>query len=70
MPAAKIMMQDSGRGDRTHFFSAALPVNLFIIKALIMSTELLEFSDRIDELFDPVAAEPDDFWQQLIHLFI
>ena len=63
-------MSNSGRDDHTHFFSTAGPVNLFIIKALIMSTELLEFSDRIDELFDPVVAEPDDFWQQLIHLFI
>nr|NYE64391.1 hypothetical protein [Mucilaginibacter sp. E4BP6] len=35
-----------------------------------MSKELMEFSDRIDELFDQVIIEADDFWKQLTHLFI
>jgi len=47
-----------------------IQLNLFIIKALIMSREIMEISDRIDELFDGATAEADDFWEQLIHLFI
>jgi hypothetical protein len=35
-----------------------------------MSKELMEFSDRIDELFDQVIIEADDFWEYLTHLFI
>jgi hypothetical protein len=35
-----------------------------------MSTELIEFSEMIDEQFDITAAEPEDFWQCLINLFI
>jgi hypothetical protein len=35
-----------------------------------MSRELIEFSDLIDECFDRVDTEPENFWQQLIHMFI
>jgi len=35
-----------------------------------MSRELIEFSDMIDEQFDMVITEPDDFWQMIINMFI
>ncbi len=35
-----------------------------------MSKELMEFSGQIDELFDQVSVEADDFWEQLTQLFI
>lgn len=35
-----------------------------------MSRELIEFSDLIDEQFDLVAIEPDDFWQIVVNMFI
>ncbi len=35
-----------------------------------MSRELIEFSDMIDEQFDIADAEPDNFWEQLVNLFI
>jgi len=35
-----------------------------------MSRELIEFSDMIDEQFDIVITEPDDFWQMIINMFI
>ena len=35
-----------------------------------MSTELLEFSDLIDKQFEMTDAEPEDFWQCIINLFI
>lgn len=35
-----------------------------------MSRELLEFSDLIDEHFNMEDVEPENFWQQLINMFI
>ena len=35
-----------------------------------MSRELLEFSDMIDAQFDIFSDEPDDFWQQIVNMFI
>lgn len=35
-----------------------------------MSRELMEFSDQIDELFDQAVVQPEDFWEQLVNLFI
>jgi len=35
-----------------------------------MSRELIEFSDLIDEHFAMSDAEPDDFWQMIINMFI
>lgn len=36
-----------------------------------MNRELMEFSDRIDELFEPVTlAEADNFWEEPDNLFI
>jgi len=35
-----------------------------------MSRELIEFSDMIDEQFDIADAEQDNFWEQLVNLFI
>jgi hypothetical protein len=35
-----------------------------------MSRELIEFSEMIDAQFDVTTAEPDDFWQQIINMFI
>ena len=35
-----------------------------------MSRELIEFSDMIDEQFDMVITEPEDFWQMIINMFI
>ncbi|CAN5220914.1 hypothetical protein BH09BAC6_BH09BAC6_21620 [soil metagenome] len=35
-----------------------------------MSKELMEFSDQIHELFDPVTIEADDFWEEPSNLFV
>lgn len=35
-----------------------------------MSRELLEFSDMIDEQFDILDVEPEDFWQEIMNMFI
>ncbi len=35
-----------------------------------MSRELLEFSDMIDEQFDIFIDEPDNFWQEVVNMFI
>jgi hypothetical protein len=35
-----------------------------------MSRELLEFSDLIDQHFAMPDAEPEDFWQMIINMFI
>jgi hypothetical protein len=35
-----------------------------------MSRELLEFSELIDEHFVMPDAEPEDFWQMIINMFI
>lgn len=35
-----------------------------------MSRELIEFSDLIDEQFDVVEPEAEDFWQSVLNLFI
>lgn len=35
-----------------------------------MSRELIEFSDLIDEQFDVVDTEAEDFWQSVLNLFI
>jgi hypothetical protein len=37
-----------------------------------MSRELIEFSEMIDEQFEPTAVEiePDDFWESVLNLFI
>ncbi|RKR80335.1 hypothetical protein BDD43_0432 [Mucilaginibacter gracilis] len=35
-----------------------------------MSRELMEFSDEIDEWFDSVTVETDDFWEHPCNLFI
>ena len=35
-----------------------------------MSRELTEFSALIEEQFEPVEMEPDNFWELLINLFI
>ena len=41
-----------------------------IVKFITMSRELLEFSDLIDEHFNMDDTEPDNFWQQLVNMFI
>lgn len=35
-----------------------------------MSKELMDFSDLIDELFDPVTVEAEDFWEDPANLFV
>ena len=35
-----------------------------------MSTELMEFSDQINEQFDMEDIETDDFWQSILNMFI
>jgi hypothetical protein len=35
-----------------------------------MSAELIQFSEMIDEQFEMTDAEPEDFWQCIINLFI
>ena len=37
-----------------------------------MSAELLEFSEMIDEKFEPeeISIENDDFWEAVVNLFI
>lgn len=35
-----------------------------------MSPELAEFSELIDEHFELVDTEPEDFWQMIINMFI
>jgi hypothetical protein len=35
-----------------------------------MSRELIEFSEMIDEQFEMTIAEPDDFWQMIVNMFI
>ena len=37
-----------------------------------MSQELIEFSDLIDERFEPteIVIETDDFWETVLNLFI
>jgi hypothetical protein len=35
-----------------------------------MSTELIEFSDQIDEQFDIEEIETDDFWESILNMFI
>ena len=37
-----------------------------------MSRELIEFSDLIDERFEPteIEIETDDFWESVFNLFI
>jgi len=35
-----------------------------------MSRELFEFSELIDEQFDMVDTEPDDFWESVFNMFI
>ncbi len=37
-----------------------------------MSQELIEFSDLIDERFEPIeiVIETDDFWESVLNLFI
>lgn len=35
-----------------------------------MSKELIDFSDQIDELFDPVIVEAEDFWEDPANLFV
>lgn len=35
-----------------------------------MSRELLEFSDMIDDQFDIISIEPDNFWQMIVNMFI
>ncbi|ASU34002.1 hypothetical protein MuYL_2112 [Mucilaginibacter xinganensis] len=37
---------------------------------MIMSSELMDFSDQIDELFDQATDETDSFWEELSNLFI
>ena len=44
--------------------------NLVKIKLFIMSTELLEFSEKIDEQFEIADIESDDFWEAIVNLFI
>ncbi|WP_342646203.1 hypothetical protein [Mucilaginibacter sp. CSA2-8R] len=34
-----------------------------------MSREIIEFSDLIDEQFEPVAASTADFWPAVMHWF-
>jgi|GEM_PF-782381 len=43
------------------------PLNHFI-----MSTELVEFSELLDEKFEPeeIDVEADDFWESVVNLFI
>ncbi|WP_432327883.1 hypothetical protein ACRQ5D_32750 [Mucilaginibacter sp. P25] len=50
-------------------FGVVFP-KICLVKQYIMSRELIEFSDRIDELFDHQMVEPDDFWEQPCNLFI
>ena len=37
-----------------------------------MSTELVEFSELLDEKFEPeeIDVEADDFWESVVNLFI
>ena len=35
-----------------------------------MSKELLEFSEQIDERFDILDTDADDFWETVQHMFI
>lgn len=35
-----------------------------------MSRELIEFSELIDEQFDPEELEASDFWQSVLNMFI
>jgi hypothetical protein len=37
-----------------------------------MSQELIEFSDLIDERFEPteIVMETDEFWESVLNLFI
>jgi len=51
-------------------FSSGSFGHICVIKQQIMSRELLEFSDLIDKVFDPAAAEADDFWEQVCNLFV
>lgn len=60
--------------DIPHFSLCCVLVNLNY-KQITMSRELMEFSDQIDELFDPVPVdpvpvEPDDFWEDPANLFV
>jgi hypothetical protein len=41
-----------------------------IIKAFIMSRELKEFSDLIDEQFDIAEIEEEGFWESILEMFI
>jgi len=35
-----------------------------------MSSELIEFSNMIDEQFDIEETEGDDFWQSVLNMFL
>jgi len=45
---------------------------LALLNHFIMSTELVEFSEQLDEKFEPeeIDVEADDFWESVVNLFI
>jgi hypothetical protein len=46
-------------------------ITLFVLlKAFIMSQELIEFSNLIDEQFDIAEIEEGDFWESILNMFI
>lgn len=56
-----------------HNTNLVFGINIFIlafIKLSIMSEELIDFSEQIDEQFEIADIESDDFWQAIVNLFI
>ena len=45
-------------------------IKLANIKSFIMSEELKEFSEQIDEQFEIADMESEDFWEAIVNLFI
>jgi hypothetical protein len=46
--------------------------NVYIAQSntLIMSRELIEFSDLLDEQFDIAEVEEEEYWQSILNMFI